>query len=368
VTKVATPGRRLLFWGGVVAVFILAIWLLSPVLFPFVVGLAIAYVLDPGVDRIERWGISRTVGTIVVMIVFFLALFGGILLLAPILYDQFQGLSTRLREAAGELYNLARPYLERVLDPRRLQGPGGDKGGVDLATGILSWAAGFVGRIWSGGLALFNILSTLFITPVVVFYLLRDWDRIVATVDLWLPRDHAPVIREQMREIDKRMAGFLRGQGLVCIFLGIFYAVGLTLVGLNYGLIIGLVTGLVSFIPYLGMLVGAGLGLVVAFFQYESWWMVGAVALVFAMGQFIEGNFVSPILVGDRVGLHPVWVMLAVLAGGALFGFVGLFLAVPAAAAIAVVLRYLLTVYLQSSLYRGPPSAVPQPPNKDEEF
>lgn len=368
MTKVATPGRRLLFWGGVTAVFVLAIWLLSPVLFPFVAGLAIAYVLDPAVDWIERWGVSRTLGTIVTMIVFFLAAFGCVLLLAPILYDQFHGLSKGLMQVTEELYNFVRPYLERVLDPKTLQSQGGDKGGVDLATGILGWAAGFVGRVWSGGLALFNILSTLFITPVVVFYLLRDWDRIVATVDLWLPRDHAPVIREQIREIDKRMSGFLRGQGLVCIFLGIFYAVGLTLVGLNYGLIIGLVTGLVSFIPYLGMLVGAGLGLAVAFFQYDTWWMVGAVALVFAMGQFIEGNFVSPILVGDRVGLHPVWVMLAVLAGGALFGFVGLFLAVPAAAAIAVVLRYLLTVYLQSSLYRGPPSAVPHPSKKNEEF
>jgi predicted PurR-regulated permease PerM len=185
-------------------------------------------------------------------------------------------------------------------------------------------------------------------------------------MDLWLPRDKAPVIRKLLQEIDARMAGFLRGQALVCLLLGIFYAIGLTLVGLQYGLIIGLLTGFVSFVPYIGMLLGAGIGLIVAFFQFDSWLMVAAVLGVFIAGQVIEGNFVSPILVGDRVGLHPVWLMLAVLAGGALLGFVGVLIAVPAAAAIAVLLRFALERYLESPLYRGSDATAAPVPEKDD--
>ncbi|HEX6978158.1 MAG TPA: AI-2E family transporter [Alphaproteobacteria bacterium] len=354
-----------MLWATIFVAFLLAVWLLSPVLFPFLVGLAIAYVLDPAVDRVERGGVGRTLATVIVMTLFFLFMAACILLLAPVFYEQTQGLSRRLAEAVADLYDLLRPYIDQMLQrDGSSSGSGGD--GVNLATQSIGWLGGIAMQVWSGGVALFNILSLLFITPVVVFYLLRDWDRIVATVDLWLPRDYAPVIRQLLREIDLRLSGFLRGQALVCLFLGLFYAVGLTLVGLHYGLVIGLVTGLVSFVPYLGMLIGAGIGLLVAFFQFDSWWMIAAVAAVFLVGQFIEGNFVSPILVGDRVGLHPVWVMLAILAGGALFGVVGVLISVPVAAAIAVLLRFALDQYLHSPLYRGPDDAVEPPPTGKE--
>lgn len=363
-----TPGRRLALWSAIIALFLFALWLLSPVLFPFLVGLAIAYVLDPAVDRAERAGVSRTVATTLIMSAFFIVIGLGLVLLAPLLYEQLRGLVQNLAEGADSLYRLARPYLDRYINSGRSPTGGADTQGVSMATEALGWLAGFLGSVWSGGLAFFNMLSLVFITPVVAFYLLRDWDRIVATVDLWLPRPHAPLIREQLQEVDKRLAGFLRGQALVCLLLGAFYAIGLTLLGLSYGLVIGLVTGLVSFIPYFGMLLGAGAGLAVAFFQFDSWWMIGAVAGVFLIGQFIEGNFFSPILVGDRVGLHPVWVMLALLAGGALFGFVGLLIAVPGAAAIAVLLRFALGRYMTSSLYRGNPNAPAAMPDKSEEF
>jgi predicted PurR-regulated permease PerM len=361
-----TASRRLLLWSAVAAAIVAAIWLLSPVLLPFLVGLAIAYVLDPAVDRVERSGLGRIWATALVMAMFFLILIMIVLLLSPVLVDQVRGLSRWVVQAVGELQDLARPYLEKYLNQPQDGTEGKGAEGIGIATEALKWAGGMAGRLLHGGIVLFNILSLMFITPVVAFYLLRDWDSIVATVDLWLPREHAPTIRKLLQEIDSRMAGFLRGQALVCVMLGIFYAVGLTLVGLDYGLIIGLATGLVSFVPYIGMLLGAAVGLGVAFFQFDSWWMVAVVGGVFMLGQVIEGNFVSPILVGDRVGLHPVWLMLAVLAGGALFGFVGVLIAVPVAAAIAVLMRFGIERYLESPLYRGSESAVQQVPEKGD--
>ena len=360
-----TTSRRLLLWSGIGLLVFVAIWLLSAVLFPFLVGLAIAYLLDPVVDRVERWGVGRTLATSLVMAAFFVVLAVVVVLLTPVLYEQLRGLSLRVASGAEDLQNLLRPYIEQYLQAPTGESSGGGEKSLGIATQALRWAGGFAGQVITGGLAVFNILSLIFITPVVAFYLMRDWDRIVATVDLWLPRDHAPTIRKLLQEIDGRMSGFLRGQALVCLLLGILYAIGLTVVGLHYGLIIGLLTGLVSFVPYIGMLLGAGIGLGVAFFQFDSWLMVAAVAGVFIAGQVIEGNFVSPILVGDRVGLHPVWLMLAVLAGGALLGFVGVLIAVPAAAAIAVLLRYTLDRYLESPLYRGPAVAAPPPEKGD---
>ena len=191
------------------------------------------------------------------------------------------------------------------------------------------------------------------ITPIVTFYLLRDWDLLVARIDGWLPRRHVDVIREQMRLIDRSLSGFVRGQLMVCLMLGVFYAIGLTVVGLDFGLVIGLATGLVSFVPYFGMLAGFVVGIGVAVAQFGSWVPVALVAAVFVIGQFVEGNFVTPRVVGNRIGLHPVWLIFALLAGGALFGFTGLLLAVPVAAVLGVLVRFSLERYLAGAAYRG---------------
>jgi predicted PurR-regulated permease PerM len=192
------------------------------------------------------------------------------------------------------------------------------------------------------------------VAPVVAFYMLLDWDRMVATVDSWVPREHVETVRAIAREIDRSIAGFVRGQGTLCLILGIYYALGLTVIGLNFGLLIGLLAGLISFIPYVGSLTGLILAIGVAFVQFWPDWMwVAAVAGVFFVGQFIEGNILQPKLVGSSVGVHPVWLMFALLAFGALFGFVGLLVAVPCAAAIAVIMRFALTRYKESPLYRG---------------
>jgi predicted PurR-regulated permease PerM len=207
-------------------------------------------------------------------------------------------------------------------------------------------------------MAIVNVLSLLVVTPIVAFYLLLDWDQIVAKVDGWLPRDHAEEIRIIGRDINTAMAGFIRGQGTVCLLLGVFYAIGLSLLGLKFGLAIGLGAGLLSFIPYVGAIIGGVLAIGVGLVQFwPDYGLVLAVIAVFAAGQFIEGNFLSPKLVGGSIGLHPVWLMFALFAFGYLFGFVGLLLAVPLAAAAGVFVRYGLSQYLKSKFYRG----IPQP-------
>jgi predicted PurR-regulated permease PerM len=223
----------------------------------------------------------------------------------------------------------------------------------DFASRAVNWALQALGGVISGGLALVNILSLLFITPVVTFYLLRDWDRVLAHIDALLPREHAETIREQARLVNDTLAGFVRGQATVCFLLGTFYAVALSLAGLNFGLVIGLVSGILSFIPYVGTIFGfvAASGLALA--QFDEWYRIAIVIGIFLFGQFVEGNFLTPKLVGDRVRLHPVWVIFALLAGGTLFGFAGVLLAVPVAAVIGVLTRFAVSRYTASPLYGG---------------
>jgi predicted PurR-regulated permease PerM len=216
---------------------------------------------------------------------------------------------------------------------------------------LFAWATDMIAGLLSGGAAAANTLSLLVITPVVAFYLLRDWDRIARTVDGWLPRAQAPTLRTLAREVDRTLAGFLRGQGTVCLLLGVFYALGLSLVGLDFGLVIGLLAGLLSFIPFVGSIVGLFLSVGLAVLQFDDWLPVAIVAGVFFVGQGLEGYVLTPRLVGRSVGLHPVWVIFAILAGGALFGFVGVLLAVPVAAVVGVGARFALSRYLASPYY-----------------
>ncbi len=346
-------GWRVLSWLMLLGVAMLMVWLLQPVLLPFVAGAAIAYVFDPTVRRLEAWRVGRTLASTIVICLFFFLLILAIALLAPVLQRQLAGLIERLLELAQTLMTWARPYIEQAADQAGLPQVKEMSGATDVAGKVLGWVGGVIAGLWSGGLALVNILSLVVITPIVAWYLIRDWPRIIAYVDALLPLQHAETIRAQARLIDQRMAGFLRGQALVCLILGVFYAVTLSLVGLKYSLIVGLVSGALSFIPYVGSVVGLVISLAVAVFQYDHWYQVGIVAGIFLFGQFLEGNFITPKLVGDRVGLHPVWLIFALLAGGALFGFFGMLLAVPMAAAAGVLLRFAIDRYLNSPLYAG---------------
>lgn len=359
-----TTREQLRYWGVGLLVAGFAVWLLSGVMLPFVAGMAVAYFLDPMADRLESWRLSRTLATSVVLLLFFLAVVVLMLLIVPVLQNQIVGFVERLPAYIALARDTALPGLSEVLG--RL--------GIDLKAdlrdalaGVAADVIGVVGQIvqraWSSGLAFFNIVSLLVITPIVAFYLLRDFDHIVDRIDTWLPRQHADEIRKISGQIDEVMAGFIRGQGTVCLILGTFYAVALSLAGLEFGLIIGIISGLLSFIPFVGAVLGLLLSLVPAITQFwPDYLQVGVIVAIFAAGQFLEGNFLTPRLLGGRIGLHPVWVMFALLAGGALFGFVGVLLAVPVAAAAGVLVRYFLEQYLSSRLYLG---ATPAPRDDD---
>lgn len=355
--------RQLSFWFAALAALILVLWLLSGILLPFVAGLALAYFLDPVADRLERLGLPRLAATAAILLLAILMLVLVLILILPVLGDQIVKFAADL---PGLLQTLAVRFNEAA--PQWLKDMIA-KSGTDiqgqvtaLAGRAAGWIVTLIASVWSGGMALVNLLSLLVVTPIVAFYLLADWDHLVAKVDRWLPRDHAEAVRTVARDIDAAMAGFIRGQGTVCLLLGAFYAVALTLAGLKFGLAIGLAAGLLTFIPYVGAIVGGVLAVGVALVQFwPDFGSILLIAAIFAAGQFIEGNVLSPKLVGKSVGLHPVWLMFALFAFGYVFGFVGLLLAVPLAAAAGVLTRFALSQYLASKLYLGVPRAMPEP-------
>ena len=347
-----TARNQALVWIGVLAVLVAALMLTGSILLPFVAGMAVAYFLDPLADRLEAWGTSRTAATIIITLIFFAVVILALVLLVPLLQGQVLAFVEKLPQLVNSVLASIAPLQERVeglISSDRLEQL---RDAAQSSAGtLIAWAGGVLARVWQGGLAFFNLLSLVVITPIVSFYLLRDWDRIVERLDSWLPRRHAPAIREILADIDTTVAGFVRGQGTVCLFLAAFYGVGLTIVGLDFGLTIGLATGLISFVPYFGMLVGMGVAFGVAFAQFTDVLPFVFVFAVFMAGQLVESMFLTPKLVGDRVGLHPVWVIFALLAGAAVFGFTGVLLAVPAAATIGVLIRFFLRQYLNSPLY-----------------
>ncbi len=330
------------------------LYLLSGVLLPFVAGLLVAYFLDPVADRLERAGCSRTLATSVITVAFFVLVAVAAAVLFPLVQGQVMGLVAKMPGWVAAIRERAEPLLEHFQATlseeqiARLRDTAGTYAGE--AAKLLGTV---IGRLVSGGAAFFQILSLLVVTPLVAFYLLRDWDRIVARFDDLLPRDLAPTVREQMREIDRTIAAWVRGQATVCVLLATWYGFGLTAVGLEFGLVIGFLTGLISFVPYFGMGLGLAVALGVAFTQFSGVLPFALVAGVFAVGQVVEGYLLTPRLVGEKVGLHPVWVIFALFAGGALFGFTGVLLAVPVAAVVGVLVRFALARYRASAYWRG---------------
>ena len=349
-----TGRRQFWFWLGGVAVFAGLLWLFSSILLPFAAAMVLAYLLDPLVDRLEKLGVGRALGTVIVLAAFFLLAIATVLLLFPVLNAQIADFAARVPELLSALRERLGGFLETLesrLSPADLERARAVVG--SFAGDALAVVGSLIAGLWSGGLALFNLLALIFITPIVAFYLLRDWDRIIGAVDSWLPRRHAETIRGLAREIDGLLSGFIRGAAMVCLILGVFYAIALTLIGLEFGLIIGLLSGIASFVPFVGALFGFIFGVGVAFSQFGDWLPIALVAGVFVIGQVAEGNWLTPKLVGSRIDLHPVWVMFALLAGGALFGFLGLVLAVPLAVVISVLVRFGLGQYLKSE-FHGP--------------
>ena len=350
-----TLQRKIQFWLLALAGLMLFLYVFRGILLPFVAGMAIAYLLDPVADRLERIGMNRAFAVATIIFLTLLVLVAMVLLIIPIIGSQIDRFALLLPQLADWLTAFIQEgryqaILERFgLSVEELRASLGDV----IGTGS-KWITSVVGSLLSGGATVLSILSLFVVTPVVATYLLIDWDHMLRDLNGWLPRDHAETIRRLVKEIDNSVAGFVRGQITVSTFLGVFYAVALALVGLDFALLIGLVSGVLSVVPYVGTIVGFGASVGVAFYQFwPDWPWVLLVAVIFFVGQFLEGNILQPRLIGKSVGLHPVWLMFALFAFGSLFGFVGLLIAVPAAAAVGVLARFALQQYLQSTLYHG---------------
>ncbi|MEQ1901268.1 MAG: AI-2E family transporter [Devosia sp.] len=368
-----TLRNQVLVWVGFAAVVIFAIWLFRPILLPFVIGIALAYLLNPVVKFVQRLGVNRGWSTAIVLLGVLALIVGIFLLVMPVIIQQVGGLVLRLPGYVADLQALAEktaPQLVEWLGPERA---------AQLETSLtqmlgsgVEFVAGLTAQIAQSSLTVLNTIAIIIITPVVAFYLLLDWDAMGKGLDDLLPREHRREIRSLIDQIDLAMAGVVRGQGGVILVDCIFYGTALSLVGLNFGLVIGLIIGLLSFIPFLGFITGLVLSMGIALVQFSPNWVpIVLVLAVFVVGQFLEGNVLYPKLVGQSININPVWLMFSLFAFSLLFGFVGLVLAVPLAAISAVLTRYSVRRYRESTLYQGTgrhprmPGGEPEVPSED---
>lgn len=325
------------------------------ILLPFVAGFAFAYLLDPVTDRIERLGVARWAATALVLAVFFLGIAAIVVALIPMVQAQFLGIIESLPRYIAALRPLIDETIQRLADSLSLEAPGGSEGVTTrLIETAFDNAGRWIGNIFTQTFALFNLLSLLIISPVVAFFMLRDWDLIIAKIDSWLPSDHAATIRSLARQIDDALAGFVRGQTVVVVIMGTLYAIGWSLAGLNYSLILGILAGVLAYVPFVGALFAALIAMLVGFGQFGAdFGALAAIFGVFVVVQLLEGTVFTPRLIGSHVGLHPVWVLFAIFAGGQLLGFVGVLISLPVAAATGVLVRFVVDRYLDSDLHLG---------------
>ncbi len=343
-------GQQFRYWGVGFVALMVVFYFLGDALTPFLVGAGLAYCLDPLADRLETWGLSRAVATGVITFLALIAFLLVVLILAPFILSQAQAFA----EAAPGIIEAFRLWLVERFPDAFKEGTVFSDAVSQIRARIQESGLSVLNTILASTLKLVDFVILTVVSPVVAFYLLLDWDNMIAKIDSWVPRDHVETVRKLAREMDVAMAGFMRGQLTVMTFLGSYYAIGLMLIGLDFGAFVGLFAGLISFIPYVGSLLGGALALGLGIFQFWGDWVwLIAILLVFGSGQFIEGNILTPKLVGNSVGLHPVWLMFALSAFGVMFGFFGLLIAVPAAAVIGVLARFALQGYLEGRLYQG---------------
>ncbi|QQM29862.1 AI-2E family transporter [Martelella lutilitoris] len=345
--------RQVIFWLLFAAFVALFLYVFRSILLPFVAGMALAYFLDPVADRLEKIGMNRLWATTTIMLTFLIVVIAVLLLIIPLLVSQASEVVQQFPKYIAALEHYVQTtQLSKLVDWANGQLTDlSENVGKMLSSGA-SIAGSLFGSIWSSSMAVVNVVSFVVLAPVIAFYLLLDWDRMVAKVDQWIPRGQVDDVRYLAREINSVISGFVRGQGSLCLILGVYYAVALSLAGLNFGALIGLFAGFISFIPYLGSTSGLVLSMGVAMFQFwPDFWMIALVFGIYLFGQFLEGNVLQPKLVGGSVRLHPVWLMFALFAFSVLFGFVGLLVAVPVAAAVGVLVRFAIDRYLTSDLY-----------------
>ncbi len=353
----ATRAQRIALSVGLVVVAALALELFGGILAPFVAAAVIAYALDPAATRLTRLGLPRGVAALLMVLALVAAFLLFALLLYPLLLSQVglflgrfpQYVHLLQRWAAQLVTHLQENFGSEVVNDKLRDLVAGQAG--SMLTFLVSAVTGLIG----GGFALFNVLTLAVVTPVVAFYLLRDWPRAIANINSWLPRRYAETIRAQAREVDRILSAWVRGQALCCVLLAVYYAFALTVAGLDLGLIVGTGAGLLSFIPYVGSITGGVTALALALAQFPTWRGVIVIGCVLIVGQILEGYVIYPRFLGDRVELPAVWVIFALFAGGAAFGFLGVMLAVPVAATIGVLCRFWVRRYLRSPLYLDPP-------------
>ena len=352
------------FWLAACLVLTFLLWLFHAVLMPFVVALVLGYLLDPLVGRIERLRLGRGGATTVILVGSLVAVIVAVALFSPMLVRQVAGFIKALPDLVKRVQDLAATAGDQLNHGRigellAKYGLGGSvadlrSGAGDYVNKAVAWVAASGNSLLSRTAALLDLLSLAVITPVVTFYILLDWPRMLGALESLIPPRSRDTVHAIVHDIDRALAGFLRGQLLVCLFLAAWYGIGLTVIGLNFGLLIGLLGGILSFVPYVGSLIVLVLSLLIAIVQGWPSWHLAAFALgVVLVGQFLEGNVLSPKLVGDKVGLHPVWIIFALLGFGSVFGFTGLLVAVPVASALGVLLRFAARQYRESPIYTG---------------
>ncbi|MCS5597731.1 MAG: AI-2E family transporter [Alphaproteobacteria bacterium] len=357
--------KQSIFWVTVLALIILSLWLLQAVLLPFVLGATIAYLLDPLVERLDKWGINRALSTILILTVSFAVFVLIVALIVPALYNELRALIEALPEYIEKAKAFILPYIDIIKE----------KTGLESQRDIIAIlyeqkATAFkasntvLNGLAAGGSSLVTLLSIIALTPLSAYFFIKEWPRIMAYLEQLLPRAHEKTLKMLLNKMHNIVSGFIRGQLMVAFFLAIFYAIALKLAGLQYGVIIGLSAGFLSIIPMLGAIGGLIAATATAWLTTFEFGYTGLIAGIFIFGQILEGNFLTPKLVGDQVGLHPLWVIFAVMAGGALMGLAGMFLAVPIAAIIGVLIGFAISQYKATPLYTGKTKAVKKAPTK----
>ncbi|GJM11695.1 MAG: AI-2E family transporter [Pseudohongiella sp.] len=345
--------QQIIFWAFASLALFLFVWTFRAILLPFVVGVTIAYLLNPLLLKLDGHKISRTLATLFILISFLVVLVLLVTFLLPPLYREVAQLAEQAPQYVDSLWVQIQPYVDIVEETV-------DEEGLDESLqeafrdnigGAISASTNLLGGIWEGGRALFGFATFIVVTPLVAFFMMVQWQQITTWIDSHLPRHSYDQVKSLLEKIDKKIAGFIRGQLLVALSLGVLYAIALSVIGLQYGFLIGVAAGMLSIIPLFGSIVGFFVGIGVAWMQNPDIAFVLTVAAIFAMGQFLEGNFIAPKLIGESVGLHPLWILFSLMAGAALFGIVGMVLAVPVAATAGVLIGFTLEQYRESPYF-----------------
>ncbi len=340
------------WWVLILCVISTFFYAVRGILLPFVLGLIIAYGLSPLLDMLQRFKVPRIVGTLLILFLFFVGFIVFIILTIPYAQNEILALAQKVPSYGLTLHHQILALLEKVslyLPPSEWQRL------TQLAStyvgDIFKWVIYFFVNLISGGLALANLVALVIITPLVAFYFLKEWPSLIRTSTNLLPMAHRKEITGVFAQINEALGGFIRGQALVCFILAVYYSTSLSLIGLESGFVIGLLIGFFAFIPYIGFFSGFAVSMILAFIQFDTWTPRLLILTVFAIGQIVEGSFLTPKLVGDRIKLHPLWVVFAVFSGAYLLGFLGMLIALPVAAIVGVLIRYAFTRYLKSPLY-----------------